>query len=396
MTASLIDMGGSDSFSPLPQNTVELLDSQIDWAVQTVQIDTELGHEQPWQTFLQAMAIAGFKQWLEEGAVAPPSTYPSIEQWSMPPGINFQVKDYQLCIVPMNGMSTEMVEVWVETSPSTATEPSSEKRISEEQATNENALAHFYILVDVQEEVNQVCIVGALARAQLLQKLGSQAIFSTSSLQIPISYFDVMPEQLLLYLSCLAPAPLTQTSAPTSPIEPVKAVTNGLIKTGYWLKNQMDEISEQLSWALLPPMSSAMRPVKDGVENVLEVLARQGVQLPLQAKGAGGPISMGTHTFLVYVWVWSVETEAVPEWVLFFLLGPRVGESLPAGLQLQISDDSTVLTEGAIKQSLPEAYLYAQVQGELQEAFSVCITLPDGSTMTLPTFTFESGDNAVE
>lgn len=377
MTFTSLDTDSYPSIVPLQPNTVELLEAPIAWAIQVSH--TAVNPEEQWETLLQALAVAGFEKWLGEGAIALPAARLPDNSQSLRSGVNCQVGDYRLCIVAMGSSGDDTVEV----------------RIS---SAAEGALAHLYVLVEVYEEVNQVCILSGLRHSQLLNRLNEPSIrerqLGMQSLQVPVSYFDVAPEQILLQLGCLEPvaAAVEQTSPLGTALSAQgRAVIAGVIDASCWARHQLDAIAQQLSWTLLPPLSAAMRPVQTTSDHVLEALLAQGIRLPEDASGAGGAISVGPRICQIYAWVWPVETETQPEWALFLLLGPSMGEVLPAGIQLEVSDRLSILTQEVLAQSSPEAYLYTQVQARREEQLLARIIWPDGMEITLPAFSFGAG-----
>ena len=408
MTAAILDTGSYfDDMTPLDANTVELLDAAIALATRLAQTASRLDSEGDleetqqsgeWEFFLKALAIAGFEQWLREGATPLAVTHTALAAESLGT-TSLTVGNYRLGIVVMGGLSDDRVEICLD-------------RLAN---SLEDAIADLYVIVEVQEEVNQVCIFAGLRRDQLLQRIDTgrlrQAQNTGEPLLVPVSYFDVEPEQILLCLSCLEPAraiaremsrettreiaegTIDQTSLVGAAITEARtAVAETIINAGSWLQDQLDVATEQLRWALLPPLSSAMRPVGGSVDTVLETLADQGISLPEEARGAGGPISVGSCIFQIYAWVWLVETESEPDWTLFLLLGPQVGEMLPEGIELQVCDRAEVLVREVLDRASSEAYLYTQVQGDRQEQFRASVILPDGMEITLPAFRFETAD----
>ncbi len=408
MTAAILNPGiYFDDTMTLNANTVELLDAAIAWAAQlaqtaaglrtqpNAQADAQPNTQQTreWEAFLKALAIAGFEQWLGEGAKPLAITHTALATDALGRTIDLTVGDYRLCLVAMGSLSDDRVEISLEGAAESL----------------ENAIAHLYVIVEVQEEVNQVCILAGLRRDQLLRRVGreslQQARSSEEPLTVPVSYFDVGPEQILLYLSCLEPAGETlketskeisrelteQQSLVSGAIKEGRtAVTESVLSVGSWLQGQLDTAAEQLRWALLTPLSSAMRPARESVDTVLEALSEQGISLPESARGVGGPISIGSCIFQTYAWVWPVETEGESEWTLFLLLGPQAGEILPEGIQLRVSDRAGVLVQEVLDHASSEAYLYTQVQGDRQEQFRASVILPDGTEITLPAFGLEA------
>ena len=234
-----------NSFSRLSANTVDLSDTSIQWAAhlsQNISDDAE-----QWQTFLSALAIAGFDQWLQEGAFTLSGSYR--HDRALVQGSNFQVREHSLCILASDlGESEVSVDIADD--------------------------IYWYVLVDVREELNQVSIVGGLDRARLLQALSDRRMIGRSQ-RIPIAYFDIEPEQLLLYLSCLEPVGATNLAASSIELNAVaEQIATGAINTGRWLQNQLGAIAEQMSWALLPLVTStevrAVRhPVKSRYKHII-------------------------------------------------------------------------------------------------------------------------------
>ncbi|MEM8502483.1 MAG: DUF1822 family protein [Cyanobacteria bacterium P01_D01_bin.1] len=423
MTAAILNLGNLFSnMLPFDTNTVELLDTAIAWATQLAQATTRqsayqtayqatqlnapaaieqataIEQDREWDALLKALAIAGFEQWLAEGAASLSVSHMSLAAGPLGQTVSLMVGNYRLCILAMGGLGDDHVELFLDNSADSL----------------DGAIAHLYVIVEVQEEVNQVSILSGLRRDQLLQSVGikrlQQARTNAEPLQVPISHFDVEPEQILLYLNCLEPVAVTSNETVEEDILEIAAETTmqtnvvstavgegkiataeNIVDTAAWLRNQLDKALEQLRWVLLPPISVAMRPVRDAVDTVLEKLASQGIRLPEAARGVGGPISIGACICQMYAWVWSVETADEPEWTLLLLLGPQVGEILPEGIQLRVSDHTEVLALEVLAQASSEAYLYTQVQGAQQEQFKVSVILPDGMEITLPVFGFESG-----
>ena len=362
--------------SAFSDNTVTLCETAVAWAIEMQKDIVDL--ETQWQTFIRALAVAGFEQWLNEGAV----DWGSFCVRSHPPakGINFKVNGYRLSILPTGTLSEGAVEVVVSHAQS----------------------AHLYILIEVQEEANQIQLIGGLRHDQL-QPLLSNAASTTSSngeqvLHVPVAYFTASPEQILLQLSCLTPAETTESAAhvnsaaPATNALPTQAISTNVINVRQWLQNRVETLSEHLSWVLLPPVSLAaeMRPVRTPVERILETLSLQGIRLPAQAGGATSPVRIGQLTCQLYAWAWPVESSETPEWSLFLLLGPCESAALPIGTTLQVSDCEGTLAQARLSDTSASSYLYTQVQGTWPERFWARIILPNGSEAMLPAFCFEA------
>lgn len=351
---------------------ISLSPPELDWAVQMGQ--AAAGDDaQQWQTFLRAMALAGFRQWLSERPVALPVV---CDRRQPPPlAIPCQVNRFRLVLLTQGSLSDEVVPL--------------------PQAALSQPAAHFYVLIEVLEEFDQVRVLGALRqdrlRAYQLQTPLTRGTEATYSL--PLQLFDTQPEQLLLYLSQLEPAALETgaIAAPAPAAQPARSAS--LVNAGRWLQEQLDAAAESLSWLLLSPLTlasaTAMRSSTEALEDALNELAPTGVTIPSRARGVSINGPRQGFPGQVYALTWPVYESSLPEWALFLCLGPAAGEPLPAGIRLTVADEHGVLAEQSLASDSDSAYLYAQVFGRWDESFTAVITLPDGSAVPLATFVFE-------
>ena len=364
-----------DDFYPLATETIMLTDISSQWARRVCRDITDA--DEQWHRFLKALAIAGFEQWLNQGSTQLPITY---SQDAAPDqDATIQVGDFQLCILPVGTLQDDRVTI-----PATA--------VAGEQA------AHLYVLVEVHEEVEQVRVAKALRHDQLKAYIEQQR--GAEEYAVPIRQFIVPPEQLLWYLSCLSPQAIIpveisdQDHATVS--SQLKAAATKAINTGRWLQGQLDTVAEQLAWQLIPSLelNYGLRNLKDGenpqekILDILEELQHRGVEVPTHGTGACQAITLGKLACELYTLVWELpETQ---EWTLFILLGPGTDEPLPAGVALQVSDEHTVLSKSEVRQDTATTYLYIQAIGNLQEQFTVEISVSDKEILTLPPFKFDS------
>ena len=147
-----------------------------------------------WQTYLNALALYGFEQWLRER-----DTELGIDGQNcslMQPAIanaldgavgNLHVGDFKLCLLA-TGSSIEDVVVL----------PRALIDLPE-------YAAHFYVAIAVQEELEQARIKGFIAYDSLMAQLQSANLAPEPdwTYQLPIAWFEPDAERLLLYLRCL-------------------------------------------------------------------------------------------------------------------------------------------------------------------------------------------------
>lgn len=359
-------------FAPLQPTTVVLSAPALDWAVQ---IGQRVAPGQQWATFLRAMALQGVQEWLESGATGLGLTWDSTQ----PPGLNGQgeVNGFRVCIVPQGTVSDGQVSI---------------PRSTLDQA---QGFAHLYLLVEVQEEADQVTILGGLRRDRLLAHRDTLVPTDGNTYVLPIAYFDTAPEEILLYLNCLDPTQLEAASqAAPSP-------NQGAINVGRWLNDQLDTLADTvtrtLTWALLPPLSvshammSGHSPA-EALEGVLRELEPAGVVIPATARGAYTDLQTAGVPLRLYALTWTQMDGPQPEWCLFLVLGPAPGEQLVPGTRLVVRDAATVLTDSTLSPGQSANHLYAQVFGTWDEAFAVSVELPNGSTVSWPPFVFQPAE----
>jgi hypothetical protein len=111
--------------------------------------------------------------------------------------------------------------------------------------------------------------------------------------------------------------------------------------------------------------------------------------IPSQARAAYRNLQWETLALRLYVVTWELlATGSIPEWTLLLILGAQPNAILPLGIKLQVRDEAQILEEPVLS-NRSQDYLYAQVIGTHNERFWVTISLANGTTLTLPPFTFD-------
>ncbi|MBE9136684.1 DUF1822 family protein [Nodosilinea sp. LEGE 07088] len=369
-------------FDPLLTATVMLPPAAIDWAIQVSQAEPV---SDVWSDFLRALSLKGFEQWLAAGALDL-AMYYDPEQ-APPVGVNCRVGDFRLCLIAQGSLSDEVV------------------RIAKSTVEVPDQFAHLYVLLEVREEMGQVTILSSLRRDRLLtlQQASPLGLNPDDTYSVPIHAFDAAPEELLLYLNCLNPEQLASPAAGTAlaavegdPSAESPSPATSVINVGRWLQNQLGAIADQLAWTLLPPLpqleaAMAMRSLAADIKSVLTELS-PAVTLPPNARGAYTNCQAVGLPFRLYAFTWTLLETDVPEWSLLLLLGPVENSQLPPGMGLLIRDNNSVLVEQTLEPDSAATYLYGQVVGRQDEAFTVTVELPNGSTLNWPPFVFGMGE----
>ena len=389
----------------LSLESITLSPEQIEWAIQLSK--SVASQAQQWQTYLNALALEGVEQWLQKRA--PELTINS--EWLPGTESNFFVNSSRqhltvrqptdatllesICRLQVNEFNLCLI----------ATDTLYDTNISLSRTAIESSqfVPHFYVLVEILEELEQTNIRGYLQRDRFIhqqQSIGLQRESDTAYL-LPIDWFEDDLDKLLLYLRCLEPTAISvvthqESTLRSSPLPSlVQESTQLAINVGLWLRNELDRVAQELSWILLPPasLSSECRSLKSPPEpfnDVVAELMNQGnIAIPSQARGAYRDLQWENVALRLYVVAWELPaTGSVPEWTLLLILGAQPNATLPLGIKLQVRDEVQILEEPVLSDRSQD-YLYVQVIGIQSERFWVTISLPDGAALTLPPFTFD-------
>ncbi|PZD74157.1 hypothetical protein C1752_01132 [Acaryochloris thomasi RCC1774] len=416
-------------FAVVQPQAIELKESQIEQALQWSQVATS--EEQQWQLYLQGLALQNFEQWLQtrDSALSVqrirgslPSDVPFL------PAVMLEVDHFRLCLLINGSLSDTQVTV--------------PQAVVDLPAFT----AHIYALVEVQEELDQSVVTACMRHDQLAQQIATLKPQLDWSYTVPRNWFNSSPDDLLLWLRCLAPEaiPLASTIESSSrqvDLEPLLSQlktskhlwqvlnweqaaavlqnseqTNWLqralqsrdfvmqaseamenlasslnpINTALWLQQTVENWTR--AWVLVP--SLALRSKTSEMEQPEEIsvliseLQHQGVEIPATAAGAYRDLSLGSAQLRLSIVVWSSEAE----WTLLLLLGPQPKTELSNTVRLQICDADKMLTDLTLSPENQETCLYSMVSGALDEQFWATLILepPDPQTiMKLAPFRFE-------
>ncbi len=397
---------------------------------------------QQWQTYLHRLALFGAEQWFlqraadinlnpEQASILHPlyaSTIPAV--------CHLIANGFKLCLIATESQPDEVVAI-----------PRAAIELPE-------FIPHFYVVVAIYEEQAQVMVHSLLRYDQLATRVTALQPDEDWTYPIPLCWFDQNVDRLLLYLRCADPVvivlpepgrdrttALTQMETellnrlpqlhgsdrpwwdvltweqgkailtippllnwlltPDSPrthlADLLQLLTRPMLNVGNWLQDQLDDLAQQLSWVLLPPLSSQMRLHAgrealsgDALEAIITQLQRQGVTLLPDARAAFSQLLIGTIPAQLCVITGTfTEVGQPPEWSLLVIVGPAPGNHLPYGTRLRISDVTGILVQRSLVPTQEDAYLFAEIFGTLDEYFLVTITLPDGTDLSLPPFSFQ-------
>jgi hypothetical protein len=396
----------------LTSDSLDLTPNQIEQAARTSRAIAN--PNQQWQVYINTLAQMGLEQWLTERA--PELTVRPINDTNS----LVQVGDIRVGVVAIASLPDAVVSL-----------PKALIDLPE-------ISAQFYLLVNVLEEQEQVRIVSYLRHDQIIERSQTQPLTLTadSTYCLPQNWFIANPDQFLLELRYLCQVSgvrcqgtgigdqelairdqgsgillqrrsangdqeLTTSPPPHLPLSPSPlsppSLTERAINVGLWLRDQLDELAQEMSWVLMPaltPATSAMRSVVEEFQAVTHRLEAAGLAIAPEARGAYRDLRWGNVALRLYVMTWALPFDPKtpdhpPEWTLLLIVGAQPDAALPPGVGLRVQDQTQVLVERVFGETSQEAYLYARVVGTWDEQFWVTINLTNGVVITLPPFSFD-------
>ena len=302
-------------FESLTVAGITLTSEQIDRAVALS--NPILNPQQQWQTYLNALALFGFTDWLQDrdSAIEANTTNCSVTQPQYANYIdgvfNLNVGEFKVCLLTNGAAIDELV-----------TFPRAILDLPE-------YAAHFYVLVNVTEERGEIAIDSFLRYDEIIDRMQTNNLTPNAdwTYDIPLAWFNSESDDLLLNLRCLNPQAITlpeistaislninelealipqlqtgltplpemltwsqgaqllanpdllawlyelQTAnfSPQAAIaalrnrlsSTVESVTQSVINVKSWLSNELDEIAQNLAWTLLPAPAFAPAALRD-------------------------------------------------------------------------------------------------------------------------------------
>ncbi|BAZ39327.1 hypothetical protein NIES4101_52790 [Calothrix sp. NIES-4101] len=377
--------------------------------------------EQRWQVYLCALGALGFAQWLQERDSHLTININQASIWQpayanlVAAACKIQVGNFQVCLVTANKFNNQH------------SFPFAVFDVPE-------LVAHFYVLMQVDEEQNQVAISGFINYEQYLQYQNSAhpEIESDWTYTLPESIFNQDVDKLLLNLRCLDENAIQLPITSTTPTEKVialqqklesvksqiptkqlcelitlaeaqvllnnpelinwiyKATTPSiiqpLINVGLWLQNQIDNVAQELGWMLMPSVAlSQMRDFSEGFDAIRSTLETTGVYIPLTAGGAFRDLDSECGSLRLYAIMWLLdEVSDTQEWVLLIALGSQPHTAMPQNIKLEINDETQILVSELFADS-SKGIPYGRVIGDVNERFQVTVTVED-AVFEIPPF----------
>ncbi|BDA67774.1 unknown protein [Rivularia sp. IAM M-261] len=178
-----------------------------------------------WQVYLNTLALLALEAWLDNkfadiGAV---KVYRDLSQIAIAGSL--KLGDYKLCAIATEHLLNEIVNI-------------PQEIIEQPQLT-----PHFYVLLEVLEEEEEVIIRGFLPYKQLIEIQNElQLPVHNGAYQIPFSYFDTEPNHIVTYYRYAQPSEFTVAIIDkVNQVNPVKQIHSNITKLSQWLQGIIDE-----------------------------------------------------------------------------------------------------------------------------------------------------------
>lgn len=188
--------------------------------------DKSLVKEQKWPTYLNALALLGFEEWLAQRKPELEINYRDREPL-FNTFCNLKFGKFKLCLISISGLFETTVDL-----PQDALE-------------NHNLAAHFYVVVEVVEEQQHVVIRGFLRHDQLqqsIQKYSFKPKGQEKNYTLPVSLFDSRLDRLLIYSRFLKPDAIPLP--PEKPVSHLSAWLKEVVEIGWETWDTLEKIIE--------------------------------------------------------------------------------------------------------------------------------------------------------
>ena len=182
---------------PIATESIHLSLDKID---QAIEISNLIPNEsRQWQTYLNALGLFGFEQWLEERDTnltinsANCSLFNPIISNSIPTVCNLNINQFQVCLITTGSFVDEEISI--------------PRAVIDLPEFNH----HLYVLIEVQEELETVVIYGFISHGDLIRHKTQINLVADNdwTYQIPLVWFDTEIDDFLLYCRCLNLAEIT-------------------------------------------------------------------------------------------------------------------------------------------------------------------------------------------
>lgn len=297
-----------------------------------------------WQTYLNALALQSFEEWLKERI---PNQPISRDENIIEAGSPLEVGEFKFWVIATEHLLDEVVNV------------------PQDGIDNPEKAANFYVLVEVLEEQEEVVIRGFMRYDQLVNYRSqvNLKLLKDGYYQLPLSEFDTEPNHLLFYCRFLEPTAIPlKVSAETKTEEMLVGHQKRIItKLSQWLQGVFEEGWQAIDTLINPEANLALRirSVEEGVKRCK--LIDLGMQL-------------GNQTVALLVNI----TETEEKLGILIQLHPTGGKRyLPPNLKLTLLSNPGKILQQVQARGQDNYIQLKPFKGEAGKCFSIEVSLLD-------------------
>ncbi|MEB3216755.1 MAG: DUF1822 family protein [Nostocales cyanobacterium 94392] len=178
-----------------------------------------------WQVYLNTLALLALEVWLQERL---PNQVVLRDINFIATAGNLKIGEYKFCAIATEHLLSETIA------------------IPQQLIANPESSAHFYVVLEVLEEQEEVVIRGFLPHKQLVEvKSNLELPISEGCYQVPLTLFDIEPNHLLLYQHYVKAAEFAVSVASNKVTQVSENVSKILhstaTKLSEWLQGVIDE-----------------------------------------------------------------------------------------------------------------------------------------------------------
>ncbi len=194
-----------------------------------------------WQAYLNTLGLLAFEIWLQENL---PDKVISRDITAIATAGNLKVDEFKFCTIATEHLLDEIVNI-----PQGVIE-------------NPEHSAHFYVLLEVLEEEQEVLIRGFLPYNQLFEiKINLELSINEGCYQLPLSLFNLEPNHLLFYQRHVQASefalPVVENKVTQVSENLSKVVRTNTTKLSEWLQGVIDQAWQTIDSVSNPELSLA-------------------------------------------------------------------------------------------------------------------------------------------
>ncbi|MEM6403017.1 MAG: DUF1822 family protein [Cyanobacteria bacterium P01_D01_bin.116] len=234
------NLNSSQDLRLLLPETVWLEPEHFLLAQQTSSLE-KTDHNISWQVYLNTLALLGFEIWLQKRLRGKVITR---DVSTVKTGGNLKIDEFKFCAIATESLLSEVIRI-----PSLVIE-------------NPVNSAHFYVVVEVLEEQEEVVIRGFLSHNELVEIINDLKLsIHEGCYQIPLYLFDMEPNHLSLYQSYLETSEFAPPQVNSQMTKISENLSNLVSKTttnlSKWLQGIVDEGWQTVDYFYKPELNLA-------------------------------------------------------------------------------------------------------------------------------------------